>query len=199
MAKKPAKDTVETPKAKKPAKKAPNKPAAAAAEAPQAAPNPEAQHELQAGIDAPMLRVLAQYVKDASFENPGAPDSLRADLPSPGIDLNVEVKGAPKDDNTAEVAIFVTATAKRGKDIAFICEIEYAGLFAFANIPVDQIEGVMLVECPRILFPFARQLLSSLTQQGGFPPLMLDPIDFAQLYNQQRAGAKNGAANPVLN
>ncbi|WP_017932338.1 protein-export chaperone SecB [Robiginitomaculum antarcticum] len=188
MAKKPAKSKTDAPKAAKPSKKAPK-----------ATPDAAPELELQAGIDAPMLRVLAQYVKDASFENPGAPESLRADLPAPGIDLNVEVKGAPKDDNTAEVAIFVTATAKRGNDIAFICEIEYAGLFAFANIPVEQIEGVMLVECPRILFPFIRQLLSSLTQQGGFPPLMLDPIDFAQLYQQQRGGQNGAAAEPVLN
>lgn len=143
----------------------------------------------QAAADqGPVLRVLAQYIKDASFENPNAPDSLRGDLPAPGIDLNVEVRATPRDENTAEVGIVITAKASRGTETAFICELEYSGLFAFANIPVDQMRAVMLIECPRILFPFARQIMAEMTQSGGFPPLMLDPIDFAQLYAQQSGG-----------
>lgn len=167
MAKKPKKDD------KAPVKDAP-------------ADNAEATNAEDA--QGPMLRILAQYLKDSSFENPNAPNSLRAGLEAPGIDLNVEVKGAPVDDNTAEVTLLISAKASRGNDIAFICELEYSGLFALANIGPEQMQAIMLIECPRLLFPFARQIMAELTQQGGFPPLMLEPLDFAQLYRQQGGG-----------
>ena len=140
------------------------------------------------GIDpaaGPLLQILAQYTKDSSFENPNAPDSLRSGLEAPAIELNVEVKGTPMDDNTAEVTLFVSANAKRGDQIAFICELEYSGLFAFANVPADQIQALILIECPRMLFPFARKIVSDMTQDGGFPPLLLEPLDFSALYRQQ--------------
>lgn len=138
--------------------------------------------------EGPLLRILAQYVKDASFENPNAPDSLRSGQDAPAIDVNVEVKGAPIDQGTAEVTLIIGANAKRDDKTAFICELEYSGLFAFANVPADQLQALLLIECPRLLFPFARQIISDLTQQGGFPPLMLEPLDFAQLFRQQHVG-----------
>lgn len=149
---------------------------------------PEANTQNAEEANAPMLRILAQYLKDASFENPNAPNSLRAGLDAPGIDLNVEVKGAPMDDNTAEVSLLISAKASRGDDVAFICELEYSGMFAFANIGAEQMQAILLIECPRMLFPFARQIMAEMTQQGGFPPLMLEPLDFAQLYRQQGGG-----------
>lgn len=174
--------------AKKPSKKD-EKPA----ETPEAAPAENGA--AVAGDAAPQLRVLAQYIKDASFENPNAPDSSRTDLPPPGIDLNVEVRATPRDENTAEVGLLVTARAMRGEEVAFICELEYAGLFAFANIPVEQMKPIMLIECPRILFPFARRIVADMTQNGNFPPLMLDPIDFAALYAQQGGGQSREMVN----
>ena len=165
--------------AKKPKKTADKKAKAAAPETPEVT-----------DAEQPMLRILAQYLKDASFENPNAPNSLRAGLDAPGIDLNVEVKGAPLDESTAEVTLLISAKASRGDDVAFICEMEYSGLFAFANIQADQLQALLLIECPRLIFPFARQIMAELTQQGGFPPLMLEPLDFAQLYRQQGGGTE---------
>lgn len=165
--------------AKKPTKKELAEAEKAAAEAAAAQP---------AADQGPLLQILAQYIKDSSFENPNAPQSLRQGQAAPAIDINVEVKGAPIDQNTAEVNLIISATAKRDDDIAFICELEYAGLFAFANIPADQLQALLLIECPRLIFPFARQIISNLTQQGGFPPLMLEPLDFAQLFRQQHGG-----------
>ncbi len=149
---------------------------------------PEGEHGSEMAAEGPLLRILAQYVKDASFENPNAPNSLRSGQDAPAIDVNVEVKGAPIDQGTAEVTIIIGASAKRGEETSFIVELEYSGLFAFANVPADQLQALLLIECPRLLFPFARQIISDLTQQGGFPPLMLEPIDFAQLYRQQHMG-----------
>ncbi len=143
-----------------------------------------------APAEGPLLQILAQYTKDASFENPNAPDSLRSGQDAPAIDLNVEVKGTPMDDNTAEVTIMVSARAQRGDAVAFICELEYSGLFAFANVPADQIQALILIECPRILFPFARKIIADMTQDGGFPPLLLEPLDFAALYRQQNGGSQ---------
>lgn len=172
MAKKPAKD--------KPAKKDPE------LEALDDIATPPQSSEVEG--QGPLLQILAQYTRDVSFENPNAPDSLRSNLEAPKIDLNVEVKGSPLQDNTAEVILMITAKATRGNDVAFICELEYAGLFAFANVPADQIQALILIECPRLIFPFARKILSDLTQDGGFPPLMLEPLDFAQLFRQQHGG-----------
>ncbi len=176
MAKKPKKDA----KAKETAESI-NIPDAEGTAAAGAAPAPS---------EGPLLQILAQYTKDASFENPNAPDSLRSGQDAPGIELNVEVKGTPMDDNTAEVTIMVSARAQRDDKIAFICELEYSGLFAFANVPADQIQALILIECPRMLFPFARKIIADMTQDGGFPPLLLEPLDFAALYRQQNGGSQ---------
>ena len=174
--------------AKKPTKKELEKLAKQEAEAAALAAEAQTSQDAPAQDQGPLLRILAQYVKDASFENPNAPASLRAGQEQPAIDINVEVKGAPIDQTTAEVTLIIGATAKRGDETAFICELEYSGLFAFANVPADQLQALLLIECPRLIFPFARQIICDLTQQGGFPPLMLEPLDFAQLFRQQNGG-----------
>jgi preprotein translocase subunit SecB len=185
MAKKPAKE--KTIKAKKP-KKASAKKAAPKKASKASLDTPLEVEANGAQASAPLLQILAQYTKDVSFENPNAPDSLRAGLPAPSIELNVEVKGNPREDNTAEVTLLISAKATRDGEVAFICELEYCGLFAFANIPADQMQALVLIECPRLIFPFARKIVSDMTQEGGFPPLMLEPLDFAQLYRQQGGG-----------
>lgn len=136
---------------------------------------------------APHIRVVAQYVKDLSFENPNAPDSLRAGPQGPAIDLSVNVNARRRegDEGLFEVDLKISAKAARENSVAFMVEIVYSGLFLLEGFPLEQSEPILLIECPRILFPFARRLVADVTRDGGFPPLMIDPIDFAGLYQNQ--------------
>ena len=136
------------------------------------------------GQQGPMLSVLAQYTKDQSFENPGAPNSLRSGLPAPQISVNIEIGRQMLDDDSVEVTLILKAEARRENDVAFIAELEYAGLFAFQGVGMEEIQPLIMIECPRLLFPFARRVIADATRDGGFSPLMLDPIDFAGLYSQ---------------
>lgn len=133
----------------------------------------------------PMLQVLAQYTKDASFENPNAPDSLRTGQDAPNISINIEIGRQMLSDDTVEVVLMLKADAKRGDQIAFIAELEYAGLFAFRGANIEEIQPLILIECPRLLFPFARQIMADMTQNGGFPPIMLEPPDFVGMFRQE--------------
>jgi preprotein translocase subunit SecB len=138
------------------------------------------------GAQVPALRVLAQYVKDFSFENPNAPNSLR-DGTQPKIDLQLDVNArAMEEAGLFEVDLKINAKSERDGQTQFIIELVYSGLFGFTNIPEESIEPLLLVECPRILFPFARQLIANNSQAGGYPPLLLDPMDFGSLYASQR-------------
>ena len=145
-----------------------------------AATNPDAQ-----APSGPMLSVLAQYTKDQSFENPNAPASLRSGLDAPQIGINIEIGRQMMEDDTVEVTLMLRADAKRGEDVAFIAELEYAGLFAFQGVSVEEIQPLILIECPRLLFPFARQIMAEMTQNGGFPPIMLEPPDFAAMFREE--------------
>ncbi len=133
----------------------------------------------------PMLQVLAQYTKDVSFENPNAPDSLRSGQDAPAINLNIEIGRQMLSDDTVEVTLILKAEAKRDQQIAFIAELEYAGLFAFRNVNIEDIQPMIMIECPRLLFPFARQILAEMTQNGGYPPIMLEPPDFAGMFRAE--------------
>ncbi len=134
----------------------------------------------------PSLSVRAQYVKDLSFENPRAPDSFAAGDP-PAINISVQVQGRQFDDGAHEVELQINAEAKRGDDVVFLAELNYAGVFVIANVPPEHLQSVVMVECPRLLFPFARRVIADCTRDGGFPPLMMEPIDFLQLFLQSRA------------
>ena len=158
MAKKPKKNENTDPK---PAEDAPNQPT------------------------GPMLRVLAQYTRDASFENPNAPDSLRTGLEAPKIDINIEIGRQMLEDDAVEVTLILRASASRADQTVFIAELEYAGLFAFQGVGVEEIQPMILIECPRLLFPFARQIMADMTQNGGYPPIMLEPPDFAAMYREE--------------
>lgn len=133
----------------------------------------------------PMLQVLAQYTKDVSFENPNAPDSLRSDQPSPQISINIEIGRQMINDDTVEVVLMLKADARRDDKVAFIAEVEYGGLFAFQNISAEEAQPLIMIECPRLLFPFARQIIAELTQNGGYPPIMLEPPDFAAMFRDE--------------
>ena len=149
----------------------------------------------------PMLSVLAQYIKDFSFENPNAPGSLRPREASPEINININVSANPITQADYEVTLQLEARAvEQGaqdkKNVVFNAELSYAGIFRLQGIPQEAMQPALLIECPRILFPFARQIIADATRNGGFPPLMIDPIDFARLYQarlaeQARATTKN--------
>ena len=139
----------------------------------------------QEAPQGPMLSVLAQYTKDQSFENPSAPNSLRSGLPAPEIGVNIEIGRQMMEDNTVEVTLILKAEARRGTDVAFIAELEYSGLFAFQGVNMEEIQPLIMIECPRLLFPFARQIMASMTQNGGFPPILLDPPDFTAMFRDE--------------
>jgi preprotein translocase subunit SecB len=139
------------------------------------------------GADQPPLMVRAQYVKDFSFENPNAPDVFMGGEVQPQVDIsvNVEARRLPTE-NDYEVILSIKVDAKANERQVFLCELDYAGVFALGPIiPADQHQGVLLIECPRLLFPFARAIISDATREGGFPPLTLQPIDFFSLFQNQ--------------
>lgn len=148
-----------------------------------------------AAQDLPQAGVLAQYTKDLSFENPNAPQSFQVMGESkPQIDVNIGVNGTKLNDETYEVELKISATAKVDGNNQFIVELVYAGLFGLRNVPEDVIQPFMLVQAPTILFPFARRVIADATRDGGYPPLLLEPIDFAGLYRQQMAQQAGGEA-----
>jgi preprotein translocase subunit SecB len=134
---------------------------------------------------APSLRVLGQYVKDLSFENPGH-SPVQA---QPNIDLGIDVGAAPHVDGNGlfEVSLKLSAKALSGETTLFITELDYAGLFQLSNVTEKQIEPMLLIECPRILFPFVRRIIADVTREGGFPPVTVDTVDFLALYRQELA------------
>ncbi len=134
----------------------------------------------------PRANIVAQYVKDISFENPNAPDSFK-DLQgkSPRINIDVNVAGRKTGENSHEVELRISANADLDDKSVFVVELVYAGLFAIENVPEEALEAFMLVQAPVMLFPFARQIIASATSDGGYPPLLLEPIDFPGLYRQQ--------------
>jgi preprotein translocase subunit SecB len=143
----------------------------------------------------PQVTILVQYVKDLSFENPNAPMSLQASG-QPKIEVNVAVNAKRAGDGVFEAELKITAKATtEAGDTAFVVELVYAGLFGLANVPDEALEPFLIIEAPRILFPFARRIIADATRDGGFPPLMLDPIDFASLYMAQQAQGGNQVGN----
>jgi preprotein translocase subunit SecB len=135
---------------------------------------------------APTIRILAQFIRDLSFENPRAPESLRPTGMQPQIDIGVELNARARQDELFEVDLKFTASAKNDADTVFQIELLYGGLFQIQGVPEENIEPVLLIECPRFMFPFLRKVVADLTMEGGFPPFMLDPIDFAAIYAARR-------------
>jgi preprotein translocase subunit SecB len=145
-----------------------------------------------AGSTAPQIRILAQYTRDFSFENPRAPDSLRATDAQPGMEMSVEMAARGRPDGFFEVDLKISCHAKQGEQTAFQVELLYGGLFEILNVSEDQIEPILLVECPRFLFPFARRIIADATADGGFPPFQMEPMDFAGVYQAQLAARESG-------
>ena len=134
--------------------------------------------------EQPSLRILGQYLKDLSFENPNAPQSLTQEG-QPDISISVNVNARPLATTDFEVELHLEAKATAQDKVAFAAEIIYAGTFRLENFPQQLLHPAILIECPRLLFPFARQILAEATRNGGFPPLLLDPIDFATMYQRR--------------
>lgn len=146
----------------------------------------------------PMLNILTQYIKDLSFENPNSPNSLLPRENQPQISININVNANPLSETDFEVILKLEAKAGQGKDMMFNCDLSYGGIFRLQNFPQEAIHPAVLIECPRLLFPFARQIVAEATRNGGFPPLMIDPVDFGRLYQARMAemAKEQGAIKP---
>ena len=155
---------------------------------------PDAGQPTAQPTDGPTIRVLTQFIRDLSFENPRAPDSLHASQAQPQIDLGVELNARGRIDGLFEVDMRLAASATRDNEAVFQIELVYGGLFSVNGVPEEDIEAVLLIECPRLLFPFARKIIADLSTDGGFPPFLLEPLDFVAIYAQRRAAAQVGNA-----
>jgi len=147
-----------------------------------------------AATDQPQLTVVAQYIKDFSFENPNAPQSLNNRQEQPQISIQINVGATPLSDTDIEVVIKLDGKAETSNTLLFRFELEFAGIFRIRNVPQESLNPVVMIECPRLLFPFAREIIATAVRNGGFPPLLLDPVDFVGLYRQKMAQMQPGAA-----
>ena len=159
-------------------------------ETPQPAPEAGPKDAIQ-----PQLTVLAQYIKDLSFESPGAPQSLQGAGQNPQLKVGVNVNAGPRGEEAYEVALQLEVHAKSDEGVIYNVELIYGGLFRLRGVPQNLLQPVLFVDCPTLLFPFLRRVLADIIRDGGFPPLMLDPIDFGRLYAQNLAQAQGAAKN----
>ncbi|HEX2654710.1 MAG TPA: protein-export chaperone SecB [Xanthobacteraceae bacterium] len=132
----------------------------------------------------PQLNVLAQYIKDFSFENPNAPRSLSGQQ-QPAIGIQINVNATPYGETDVEVELRLEGKAEAAGSVLFSFELLYAGMFRIQNVPQENLHPLMMIECPRLLFPFAREIIAAAVRNGGFPPLLIDPVDFVGLYRQK--------------
>ena len=144
----------------------------------------------------PQLNVLAQYVKDLSFENPNAPRSLQQQQQAPQINIQINVNAKPMSGTEYEVELKIEGRAEVPGLVLFSFDLLYAGVFRIVNVPQENLGAIVMIECPRLLFPFARELIATAVRNGGFPPLMIDPVDFVSLY-RQKMESQQPAAPPT--
>jgi preprotein translocase subunit SecB len=135
--------------------------------------------------EVPPIQINAQYIKDLSFESPSTPNILsKMQHEAPDVNINVNVNAQNIQDVLFEVQIHIHASCKVGEETAFISELTYGGLFKI-NVPPEHLQAILLIECPRLLFPFARNIIADTTRDGGFPPLMIAPVDFVSMFQKQ--------------
>jgi preprotein translocase subunit SecB len=142
---------------------------------------------------APNFQAVGQYIKDLSFENPGAPAGLTE---RPQIEFGIDVQARRGDDEHFEVELKLRVHAKSEQRQLFLLELAYAGLFRLQNIPEEAMQPVLLIQCPHMLFPFARRIVADIVRDGGMPPLMIEPIDFVALY-QAKMGQPSATQPPA--
>lgn len=147
----------------------------------------------------PQIGVLAQYVKDFSFENPNAPRSLAPATQQPAINVQVNVDAAPLGEADFEVTLRIEGKAEAQGLLLFGFELVFCGVFRIQNAPAESLQPIVLIECPRLLFPFAREIIATATRNGGFAPLLLNPIDFVALFRQRMATAQASPPPQPLN
>lgn len=147
----------------------------------------------------PPVIINAQYIKDLSFEVPGAPHIFKEmQKRQPDISINIDVRAQPLHDNVFEVVLHVTSECKIGEKIAFIQELVYGGVFS-VTVPHEHLQAVLLIECPRLLFPFVRNIIADSSRDGGFPPLMLGPIDFVSMFKNRQEVPAHKEGSPSIN
>src|ERR1700716_1817573 len=133
------------------------------------------------------LGVLGQYIKDFSFENPNAPRSLQPTQTQPAINIQINVSVQRMAETDYEVTLTLEGKAENSGTVLFAFDLTFAGVFRIQNVPQQSMQPVIMIECPRLLFPFAREIVATAVRNGGFPPLLLDPVDFVALYQQRMA------------
>jgi preprotein translocase subunit SecB len=139
-----------------------------------------------AGAQAsPQLNVLGQYIKDFSFENPNAPRSLAPNQTQPAIQIQINVGVQQLAETDYEISLKLDGKADSAGTVLFAFDLTFAGVFRLQNVPKESLQPIVMIECPRLLFPFAREIVATAVRDGGFPPLMIDPIDFVALYRQK--------------
>jgi preprotein translocase subunit SecB len=147
---------------------------------------------------APQFNILAQYIKDLSFESPNSPRSLQGPGDEPNLSLDIGVDGKKLSDDVYEIVLKFNALAKNKEGVIYSMELLYGGLFRLQDIPEQAVHPVMFIDCPTLLFPFLRRMVADLSREGGFPPIYLDPIDFAAMYrNNMQAAAKKAQQEPA--
>jgi len=146
----------------------------------------------QAQDKPPQLNVLAQYIKDFSFENPNAPRSLTPTQQQPQINIQINVNATPLGESDIEVELKLEGKADAAGSVLFSFDLVFAGIFRIQNVPQEQVHPLVMIECPRLLFPFAREIVAAAVRNGGFPPLLIDPVDFVGLYQQKAATGAPG-------
>lgn len=156
----------------------------------------------------PTIQIINQFIRDLSFENPEAPASLAASASSPQFNVGINVGVKKQDDANYTIELSINAKAERDGKAMFTLELIYGGVFRVQNVPDNQLPLVLMIECPRLIFPFARQVIANVTQSGGFPPMLMEPVDFAAIYRQnlqrmaaaaqqQQQDANKDGDNPV--
>lgn len=158
-----------------------------------------------AAATGPSFNLVGQYIRDLSFENPGAPGTNLSGGANPSFNVSINVSVKKQNDELYAVELLLNAKAQRESKVLFNVELAYGGVFRLRNVPEAQLAPLLMVECPRLIFPFARQVLANTVQSGGFPPLMMEPVDFQALYiqnlrnlqAQQQKGEGAAPAAPV--
>jgi preprotein translocase subunit SecB len=141
----------------------------------------------------PSLVINAQYLRDLSFENPRAPESLLQQSAAPEVGIDVDVKARQIGETSFEVVLVLKVEARVAGEVAFLVELEYGGVVTIQNVNPDIMAALILIETPRLLFPFARSIVADATREGGFPPLLINPIDFTELQRRKAAEAEAAA------
>ena len=135
-------------------------------------------------IEEAPLDITHQYIKDLSFENPQSPNFIVEADATPDISLHINAKSKPLGNRRFEVTLLLEANARHNEEVVFVIELQYAGHVVIGDVDDEHIQPLLLIEAPRLLFPFARQILSDTVRNGGFPPLLLNPVDFMDIYAQ---------------